>query len=78
MVLRPFGFGSLGTGEFDHKLIRLDLHPDDMAVDKKLVLNLCSVEVSFDCPDNEGFDLLSRDPADGAGLLGASLQQSRR
>ena len=40
MFLRPFGFGCPGTGKFDNELIRLNLNPDDMGVDKNCVLDL--------------------------------------
>src|SRR4029078_7938475 len=79
VLLLALGIGRFGTGEFDEKLIRLDLDPDHMILDHDCILNLCRyVEVTTDGFDDEGFDLVCRDPAEGAGLFGPSLQQSRR
>jgi hypothetical protein len=59
------------------QLVGLDLNPGNMGVDKVCVLELCRyVEV---IADRLGHNRLDRwDSADGAGLLGSSLQQGRR
>ena len=63
----------------DNELIRPNLNPDDMGVDKDCVLDLSGLtEVISNGIGDEGFDLSCRNPADGAGLLGPSLRQSRR
>jgi hypothetical protein len=76
VALCPFDLAALA--EFDNELIRLDLNPDDMGVDKNCVLDLSGLtEVVANGLADEGFDFLCRDPADGAGLPGPSLQQGR-
>ena len=78
MFSPPFGLGIPGTGKFDNELIRLNLNPDDMGVDKDSILDLSGLtKVISNGIGDEGFDLSCRYPADGAGLLGPSLQQSR-
>jgi hypothetical protein len=78
VFLRPFGFGTTAVSKFDNELIRLNLNPHDMGIDKDCVVDLRGLtEVSSNGIGDEGFDLSCRNPADGAGLLGPSLQQSR-
>ena len=61
------------------QLVRLDLDPDNMFVDENCVCDLGGCfEVISNGLDDEGLNLVCRDPADGAGLLGPALQQCRR
>jgi hypothetical protein len=70
VFLHPFCFGTPGTGKFDNELIRLNLNPDDMGVDKDCVFDLSGLtEVISNGIGDEGFDLSCRNPANGAGLL---------
>jgi len=50
-----------------------------MILDEECVRDLGGfIEVISNSFDDEGFDLVCRDPADGAGLIRSALQQGRR
>ena len=57
----------------------MDLDAGDMILDEKCVRNLRGfIEMIPDSFDDEGLDLVCRNPADGAGLFRSALQQNRR
>ena len=75
-ALLPLAVGTFFVGEFNHQLVRLDFDPDDMRVDEDGILDLGDqVEVTPNRFEDEGFNLVSGDPADGPGLFGSALQQ---
>ena len=74
--LLSLAIGTFCMGELNDQLVRLDFDPDDISVDEDGLLDLIGqVEVIANRFDNEGFNLVSGDPADGSGLFGSALQQ---
>jgi hypothetical protein len=77
-ALLPLAVGTFFVGEFNHQLVRLDFNPDDMRVDEDCILDLGGqVEVTANRFDDESFNLVSRDPADGPGLFGSAPAGAR-
>jgi hypothetical protein len=71
-ALLPLAVGAFCIGELNDQLVRLNFDPDDMSVDEDGILDLGDqVEVSPNRFDDEGFNLVSGDPADGPGLFGS-------
>jgi hypothetical protein len=74
--LLPLAIGYFCVGELNDQLVRLDFDPHDMSLDEGCILDLSGyVEVAPRRFADEGFNLVSGDPADGPGLFGSALQQ---